>query len=56
MFYIFISSGGAVKRGVEICHATLQFGGKCETKYLNTKFPLSTLLCAGYSVKHFFIY
>ena len=27
------------------------FGRKWGTECLNTKFPLSTLLCAGYSVK-----
>ena len=33
-------------------HATPpKFGGKWETKCLNIRFPLPTLLCAGYSVK-----
>ena len=28
-----------------------EFGGKWGTEFLNTRFPLPTLLCAGYSVK-----
>ena len=33
-------------------HAILpKFGGKWETEYFNTRLPLPTLLCEGYSVK-----
>ena len=32
-----------------------EFGGKWGTECLNTRFPLPTLLCAGYSVKLFFL-
>ena len=28
-----------------------EFGGKWGTEYLKTRFPLPTLLCAGYSMK-----
>ena len=28
-----------------------ELGGKWATEYLNTRLPLPTLLCAGYSVK-----
>ena len=31
-----------------------EFGGKWEIEYLITRFPLPTLLCAGYSVKLIF--
>ena len=33
-----------------------KFGRKWGTEYLNTRFPLPTLLCAGYSVKLIYIY
>ena len=33
-----------------------ELGGKWGTEYLNTRFPLPTLLCAGYSVKQKNIY
>ena len=33
-----------------------EFGGKWETECVNTRFPLPTVLCAGYSVKLFLIY
>ena len=36
---------------------TPELGGKWGTECLNTRFPLATLLCAGYSVKlMFFLY
>ena len=49
----FLRSGVEVKRGVEFCHSTMppEFGRKWGTECLNAKFPLPTLLCAGYSVK-----
>ena len=41
-----------LRRGVEFQHAMPpDSGGKWETEYLTIGFPLSTLLCAGYSVK-----
>ena len=33
-----------------------EFGRKWATECFNTRFPLPTLLCAGYSVKLFFYY
>ena len=33
-----------------------EFGRKWGTESLNTRFPLSTLLCAGYSVKLIYFY
>ena len=33
-----------------------QFGEKWRTEYLNTRFPLPTLLCAGYSVKLIYLF
>ena len=33
-----------------------KFGGKWGTECLNTRFPLPTLLCAGYSVKLIILY
>ena len=50
----FLRSGVEVQRGVEFCHSTRnasrirQKGGN---GVLNARFPLPTLLCAGYSVK-----
>ena len=51
----FLHSGVEVQRGVEFCHSTHNAfrirhkvgKGEC----LKTRFPLPTLLCAGYSVK-----
>ena len=31
-----------------------EFGRKWGTEWLNTRFPLPTLLCAGYSVRQIF--
>ena len=33
-----------------------ELGEKCGTECINTKFPLSILLCAGYSVKRILIF
>ena len=52
--FSFIRSGVATKAGLNSAtqHAMPpELGGKWGMKCLNTKFPLSTLLCAGYSVK-----
>ena len=43
-------------KGAALCSATQhamppEFGSMWETECLNTRFPLPTLLCAGYSVK-----
>ena len=46
----FLRSGVEAKRGVEFCHSTRNFP-KIRQKVGNTRFPLPTLLCAGYSVK-----
>ena len=58
-FNLFLRSGVDLKRGVAAAAATQhampqEFGGKRGTECLNTSFPLSTLLCAGYSVKMIF--
>ena len=50
----FLRSGVEDKLGVEFCHSTRnasRFGRKWGTECLNTRFPLPTLQCAGYSVK-----
>ena len=56
--FSFLRSGVEAKRGVEFHLSTvntqylyLGLGGKWETECLNTRFPLPTLLCAGYSMK-----
>ena len=50
--YIFISSLCCRGESVALSHAMpLEIGGKCGTECLNTRFPLPTLLRAGYSVK-----
>ena len=56
--YLFTIIFSFLRSGVEAAlssitqHAMLpEFGGKSGTECLNTKFPLPTLLCAGYSVK-----
>ena len=49
----FLRSGVEVKRGVEFCHSTRnasRIRQKVGTECLSTRFPLPTLLCAGYSV------
>ena len=50
LFFFYLYLGG-----VEFCHSTRnaskKFGRKWGTECLNTRFPLPTLLCAGYSVK-----
>ena len=42
-----------VRVGVEACSVckTSEVGGKWGTKYLNARFPLPILLCAGYNKK-----
>ena len=52
--FSFLRSSVEVKRGVEFRHSTrnastklAESGGEC----LNTRFPLPTMLCAGYSVQ-----
>ena len=47
----FLRSGVEDKRGVEFCHSR-KWGSEC----LNTRFPLPTLQCAGYSVKMIYFY
>ena len=50
----FLRSGVEVKRGVEFCHSirkASRIRQKVGTECLNTRFPLPTLLWAGYSVK-----
>ena len=50
----FPRSGLEAKRGVEFCHSTRKASRnqqKVGMECLNTRFPLPTLLCAGYSVK-----
>ena len=54
--YIFISSLWCRGESAALSSATQhamppEIGGKWGTECLNTKFPLPTLLCAGYSVK-----
>ena len=57
--FSFLRSGIEAKRGVEFCHSARNAfrirrkdsGPEC----LNTRFPLLTLLCAGYSVKLVFL-
>ena len=47
-------TGFEAKRGGEFCHSThnaSRIGRKWGTVCLNTRFPLPTLLCAGYSMK-----
>ena len=52
----FVSSGVETKRGVEFCHLTRSASriGQKVGGVSYTRFPLSTLLCAGYSVKLIF--
>ena len=47
-FFALMSRG---KRGVEFRHSTRNASRKWGTECLNTRFPLHTLLCMGYSVK-----
>ena len=52
----FLRYGVKDKRGVEFCHSTRnasRIRQKWGTECLNTRFPLPTLQCAGYSVKLF---
>ena len=53
--YIFISSlwcrGKAALSSATQYAMPPELGGKRGTEFLNTKFPLPTLLCAGYNVK-----
>ena len=54
--YIFISSLWCRGESAALSSATQhamppEIGEKWETEYLNTRLPLPTLLCAGYSVK-----
>ena len=54
--YIFISSLGCRGESAALSFAIQyamppEIGGKWGTECLNTRFPLPTLLCAGYSVK-----
>ena len=34
----------------------VEFGGNCVTESLSTRFPLYTLLCAGYSVNLIYLF
>ena len=50
----FLRSGVEVKRGVEFCHSTRnasRIWQKVGNGVSDTRIPLPTLLCAGYSVK-----
>ena len=54
----FLRSGVEAKRGVEFCHLTRnasRIRQKVGNVLFYTRFPLPTLLCAGYSVKLFLI-
>ena len=55
LIFPFIRSSVEVKRGVEFCHSTRNASIIRGTECLNTRFPLPTLLCAGDSVKLFFL-
>ena len=46
-------SGVEVKRGFEFCHSTRNAS---RIQCLNTRFPLPTVLCAGYNVKLIFFF
>ena len=55
IFFIFpfLRSGVEIKRGVELCHSTLnasRIRQKVGNRSVNSRFPLSTLLWAEYSV------
>ena len=56
--FLFLRSGVEAKRDVEFRHSTRnasRIRQKVGTEFLNTRFPLPTLLCAGYSVKLIFL-
>ena len=61
----FLRSGAAARRALPQSAAMssvtqyaipLEFGGEWRTECLNTRFPLTILLCAGYSMKFLYMY
>ena len=57
--FSFVSSGVEAKRSAEFRYSTRnasRIDGKWRTECLNTRFPLPTLLCVGYSVKLIYLF
>ena len=55
-FFALVSSQSAALSSATQHEMPPELGGKWGTECLNTRFPLPTLLCAGYSVKLIYFY
>ena len=55
LIFLFLRSGVEVKRGFEFHHSTRN-ASTFRRKVGNIRFPLPTLLCAGYSVKLIYLF